>query len=143
MAEVRNIKMTVSGVYAQVRRGADDWQDAMLNRMLPRWDYLTNGSYVEIDPDHWRELLAADVIDERGRCGKIVEDRGHCFFARPLSVPYVIADGDGSMTMIRGAKVITATAFHPAGADSAKGLWFDSKYGAYVVVSVKPAGAWY
>jgi len=64
MAEVRNIKMTVSGVYAQVRRGADDWQDAMLNRMLPRWDYLTSGSYVEIDPDHWRELLAADVIDD-------------------------------------------------------------------------------
>ncbi len=143
MAELRNIKMTVSGVYAQVRRRADDWQDAMLNRMLPRWDYLTSGSYVEIDPDHWRELLAADVIDERGRCGKIVEDRGHCFFARPSSVPYVIADGDGARTMIGGAQVITATAFDRTVANSAQGLWFDSPHGARVVLSVKPAGAVY
>jgi hypothetical protein len=124
MAEVRNIKMTVSGVYAQVRRRADDWQDAMLNRMLPRWDYLTSGSYVEIDPDHWRELLAADVIDERGRCGKIVGDRGRRFFARPSSVPY-------------------ATAFDRTAANSAQGFWFDSPNGARVVLSVKPAGAVY
>ena len=56
-AIIKDIKVTPSGVYAIAVRGIHDEFDVMLNSKLPRWDALTSGSYMPVDPFYWLSMI--------------------------------------------------------------------------------------
>lgn len=52
-----NISYKPSGVFATIERGGLQ-SLAMLNEKLPRWDFVTNGSYVAVPESTWSALWA-------------------------------------------------------------------------------------
>lgn len=59
-----------------------------------------------------------------GRVGEIVEDRGHCVFARPLDAPQHVG--------YLGGVLNTLTCWDRQPNGSLHGMWFDSPYNAFV-----------
>lgn len=66
------------------------------------------------------------IVDQNGRIGSIVEDRGNCVFAKPDGYDYAISDASGA-TGVANAKIITATAWSRNADGTYTGTWFDSK----------------
>lgn len=67
-----------------------------------------------------------EIVDQNGRIGSIVEDRGNCVFAKPDGYDYAISDASGA-TGVANAKIITATAWSRNADGTYTGTWFDSK----------------
>lgn len=53
--EVKNVRHYTWATCA-TSRPFDEQDDVKLNLQLPRWDYINNSSYIEIDPKEWETL---------------------------------------------------------------------------------------